>query len=420
MRVDAALEQVSPSPGVLKLRPLKRQIAEIRAIGAEPLVILSYTPRWLGAPHAAGRDPTLVAPVDLDAWERLVYDVVEALATARAPARRFEAWNEPDLPLFWQDTPLAWLETVTRSARALANVERDTGLNLAFGGPATALPDPLWLLPFLAVFRDQALPLDFVSWHYYGNYPLLGPDGAEFAGTELLLALLGASNPLTTPAIYRAQIELMRSLVDAGLGGWGRPPPKLVLSEWNLSAGGLDRRHDSHVGAAFTAASMIEMQSAGLGASAYFRADDARPPGSGDHGVVFADGRRKPVWWAFELWRRLHARRVAVAGADRLGGLFATASRSLRAPRVSVLVSSFSALAPSERGLTIDVDGRRVLHARVTRIDAEHSAARRSRPVRIVDGSATVGLPAQAVALVELRLAQPAVSASRAGSPANR
>jgi hypothetical protein len=89
VRIDATLEDVSPGPGVLRLAGLLEQVAAVRAVGAEPLVILSYMPAWLGGPNARGRDATRVAPADLDAWERLIYDVVHALATAPSPARRY-------------------------------------------------------------------------------------------------------------------------------------------------------------------------------------------------------------------------------------------------------------------------------------------------------------------------------------------
>jgi hypothetical protein len=401
VRVDASLQDVSSGPGApLALDPLLSRIADVRAVGGEPLVILSYLPAWLGT-FAFGRDPTRVKPNDLDAWERLVHDVVLRLATAPAPAVRFEAWNEPDIPLFWQDTPLAWVETVERSARAVAAVESETGIDLAFIGPATAVPDPVYLAPFLARFRDPSLPLDGVSWHYYGNYPFLGPDGAEFPVTAPIQPVVGQRNPLASPAVYGLQIDLMRALVTAGLAGSGRPMPPLVLDEWNLSAGGFDLRHDTHEGAAFDAAVLAEMQTAGLDAAAFFRANDTVGV-PGEHGLVTVNGTRKPAWWAFRLWQQQGEFEVDVAGDDRVAGLWAVGA--IDHGRATLLLAAFSASAPTSRTIELRVRGFDVADAAVSvrRIDAAHPTADVAEPVAVVGDVVRIDLPAQSVAFVEL------------------
>lgn len=411
VRVDAALEDLSPAPGEVHLEALLAHVADIRAVGAEPLVILSYMPAWLGGPNAYGRDPTRVPPADPVAWEELVHDVVAALATAPAPARRFEAWNEPDLPIFWQDTPVAWAEMVTQSARAVARVEAETGLDLAFGGPATAVPDPLYLAAFLQPLRDRALPLDFVSWHYYANTPFFGPDGNEFPAAEPVYPLLGRPNPIASPAAYGFQVGLMRELTSAALSGSGRPVPPLLIDEWNVSAGGFDRRHDNNEGAAFDAGVLIEMQQAGLDASAVFQAIDAAPPagsdpgGYGGHGLVTRQGSFKPAWWTFWLWRQQAAERVGVSGADSTDGLWAVAARDPE--RVTILVSSFSAAKPTARTLDIQLAGLAWTPATATvrRIDGGHADARTAEPIALDGTHLRLELPAQAVALIEVRAA---------------
>src|SRR5262245_37533639 len=63
VRIDGSLQSRSQGPGQLDLQPLLNRVAQVRAIGAEPLVILSYMPRWLGGPRAmAGQDPTRMGP----------------------------------------------------------------------------------------------------------------------------------------------------------------------------------------------------------------------------------------------------------------------------------------------------------------------------------------------------------------------
>jgi hypothetical protein len=400
VRIDASLQDVSPAPGVLHLEPLLARIAQARAVGAEPLVILSYMPAWLGGPSAFGRDATKVPPSDPNAWEALVHEVVLRLATAPVPARRFEAWNEPDVPLFWQDTPVSFADTMVRSARAVARVEQETGLDLAFGGPALAFPDPVYLAAFLAPFRDLPLPLEFVSWHYYGNLPFFGPDGTEFGETAAVQPVIGRRNPLASPSAFGPQVGLMRQWTAAALAGAARPAPAMVLDEWNLSSGGFDLRHDTNEGAAFDAGVLVELQDAELDQSVFFRANDTRTTG-GDHGLVRTDGTPKPAWWTFWLWSQLAPEQVKVTGTSE--GLWAVASRD--ADRVTVLVASFSASQPTARELTVDVAGLgwTPSSATVRRVDATHPTAEVAEPVELNGTRLSLHLPPQAVAFVDLR-----------------
>jgi hypothetical protein len=186
VRIDANLESRSRGPGDLDLSGLLARIAEVRSVGAEPLVLLSYMPRWLGEPNANGHSATRVAPYDLDLWQDLVEETVRTVATAPAPAYRFEVWNEPDLPIFWQDTPEAFADMAVRTHRAVAAVKAETGLPLEVGGPALAIGGEAFsdifadiLTPYVTRVVAAGLPLDFVSWHDYANAPYLGPDGPE-------------------------------------------------------------------------------------------------------------------------------------------------------------------------------------------------------------------------------------------------
>jgi hypothetical protein len=412
VRIDASLQDVSTGPGEpLHLEQLLAQVAEVRAAGGEPLVILSYLPAWMATPSTGPRDPTRVRPADLDAWQGLVHDVVLELATAPAPALQFEAWNEPDIPLFWQDSPTAWVDLAERSGRAIGTVEDETGLDLAFGGPAVAVPDPVYLVPFLERFRDPTLPLDFVSWHYYGNYPFFGPDGAEFPATAPIQPVVGRPNPIASPAAYPPQVDFVRALTEATLAGSGRPMPQLVIDEWNLSAAGYDRRHDTAAGAAFAAGVLSELQHVGLDAAAFFRATDTSGV-PGEHGAVRRDGTRKPVWWTFDLWQRLADTVVAVDrmpdGSESSDDVFVVATTARE--RVVILVASFrgDASDSTPHHLTLDLVGlpSDVVAATVRRVDDAHSTAAAAEPV-VLDGRRIgLDLPVPGVALIEVQLSR--------------
>jgi hypothetical protein len=271
----------------------------------------------------------------------------------------------------------------------------------------------VYLVPFLAAFRDPVLPLDFVSWHYYGNLPFFGPDGTEFGETEAIQPVIGRPNPLTSPSAFGPQVDLMRTWTTAALAGSGRAAdPLLLLDEWNLSSGGFDLRHDTNVGAAFDAGVLAELQDAGLDASVFFRANDTRTTG-GDHGLVRTTGAPKPAWWTFWLWQQLAPRQVPVAGTSE--GLWAVASKDT--DRLTLFVASFSALQPEARVLDVDVSGLgwTPASATVRRVDADHAAASVAEPLELHGSRLTLALPAQAVALVELRPAgAPAAAAAAA------
>lgn len=401
VRIDASLQSAAPSPGVLDLTRVKEQVAAVRAIGAEPLVGLWYMPRWLGEPLAAGRDPMLVAPYDFDVWEALIRDVVRELATAPEPAIRFEVWNEPDSPIFWQDTPAAFYEVAIRTHRAVAAVAAETGLPLEIGGPAATFPDPPFMLGYLAALRNAGVPLDFVSWHYYGNYPFLGPDGAEATIPEParpITLVWGQRNPATTPAIYGVGVELVRALTDSALAG-SALYPRLMITEWNLSAGGHDVRNDSNVGAAFDAATLIDMERSGLDAADFYRASNSpsetRP---GDWGLVRADGSPKPAWWIFRAWLETAGEVLPIEGDDPAGGLWARATAS--PGRIDVLLASFVATGGSARDVTVSLAGACAGSAEVRALSEASSDLAAATDVEVGPNGLSLVLPPESLTWV--------------------
>jgi hypothetical protein len=407
VRVDARLESAAPAPGVFALDAVQRRAERARAVGGEPLVILFGMPRWLGEPRAAqcapipffapdGCDPIFVAPSDLAAWEDVVATVVRALATAEAPAYRFEVWNEPDIPVFWHDTREAFFETVAASHRAVQSVAAETGLPLEVGGPGAS--GSAFVADYVAEIAARGLPLHFVSWHWYANYPLLGPDGAEGNLDPALYEALKGVNPNATPASYGEQVRQVRADIGRLLAGTGQHP-EMLIDEWNLSAGGLDRRHDSNEGAAFVAGSLIEMERAGLDGAAYYRSIGDRE--GGDWGLVAPDGTKKPAWWVFRAFESASGSLLHVTGDDPSGGFWARASR--RGGRVDVLLATFRAVGGTGRRVTVALDGDCAARtASVARIDARSPSWRQGESAPVVNGALDVEIAAQSVAWVQL------------------
>jgi hypothetical protein len=421
VRVDASLQRLSPAPGILRLSGLQEELGRIRAAGGEPLVILDYTPAWLGEPLAPLGDRTKTEPTSLAAWRELVRRAVAAMATGPGRVRWFEAWNEPDLPTFWDATETQWLDTAVASAQAVHAAAQETHLPLRFGGPAAFFPDPQLIAAFVARLREAGLPPAFVSWHYYADYPCLGPDGPETPGdlsSVLLQKLLGCHNPLASPTLYTLGLGVVRAAVaagsdasparDAGARAVVRltgARPLLVLDEWNLSAGGLDQRMDTNVGAAFDAATLITLQQDRLGAAAFYQATDTDPR-PGGWGAVSLAGARRPSWWAFWLFGRIASALVRVAGADPSGGLWALGGRERSGRRLTLLLASFSASEPRAWRIRLRLAGAGGRGR--WRAEGELIAAGDARPAaeRLGAGrSITVVLPPQSVLAVTLRRA---------------
>jgi hypothetical protein len=429
VRIDADIAGLVRCPdGALRpgrMRDLQRKLDYAESIGRQTILILSYMPPCLAATRPGDpRDPTRLPPADPQRWQELITEIVTATGPGRAatagrrPVRYYEVWNEPDLPIFWQDTIASFASGVmVPSGRAVAAVEAASGLDLRFGICACFVPDPAWLVPLMGDARAAGIPVDFLSWHYYANYPFIGPDGAEAgapAFTYPFLDLIRGHNPLLTPQVYAGQIEMVAALARATLGR----VPELVIDEWNISAAGFDHRHDTHEGAAFQAAALAVFAEAGLDRAALFKnvdddieADAAGNPLArryGGWGLLDRSLRRKPAWFAQRWFRSVGPRRLA-SPQFAAEGVWTAAGAGKRA--VEVLVSSFEASGGADRRLALRVAGLEPgahlieLH----RIDKRHRGS--TEPLRSFKAGAgasgeislELALPAQSVLLVWIR-----------------
>lgn len=343
VRIDGSVEQRFPEPGVANLDPLVQRVAEVRSIGAEPLVLISGMPEWLASPGEGPLAPLGIngprPPTDLAVWQSLVEQLMEAVVTSPQPATWFEVWNEPDSPGFWGGTPTEFVRLAVATHRAAAAVEARTGIDLHIGGPATALPDAPLITDYLVGLRNAGLVPDFVSWHLYANSPFMGPDGNEGLVGDAVYQLLRGTNPLASPELHAGPIERTRALVRRVFPDQSERI-QLGVSEWNLSAGGMDLRHGTHVGAAFTAGVLTVFEAHDLDFGIHYRGvGDAR---AGDFGVVDQSGNRTPRWEVFAMFRDTAGRRVRITGARGADGWWARATVTPDG-RTEVIVTAFGA-----------------------------------------------------------------------------
>jgi len=421
VRVDGHLDRVSLRPGAIDLADVLEHVTEVHDAGGAPLVILFPMPRWLGegslascvpSPLAPTCDATKLPPSDFDAWEALIRDVVRELATADPPARRFEVWNEPDIPVFWQGTRDEFLATALATHRAISDVVDETGIAIEVGGPGSAAAAGL-IGPYAEAVAAAGLPLDFVSWHRYGNIPNLGPDGNEGLIDEDLYRLLAGVNPNTTPRDYGREVGEVQQVVadalaaarpDGATGTGSGDEPILLLDEWNLSSGGYDRRHDTNEGAAFALGVLIELERAGLDGAAYYRSVSGSAH-VGDWGLVTPSGGRKPTWWVLDLWSRMAGRRIAVEGDDPATGLWARAVAG--SGHVEVLLATFVATGGSATTVQLDVAGCDAASAEVATIDAASPSFADGETRAVASGTLDLALADQSATWVRLACERP-------------
>jgi hypothetical protein len=408
VRIDGSLQDASQGPDQLNLQPLLQRVAQVRAIGAEPLVILSYMPRWLGEPRAGADDPTRYGPYDLDLWQQLITTVVRTLATAPQPAYMFEVWNEPDIFIFWRDTPQEFNAMALRTHRAVADVKQETGLPLEIGGPASAFAPDDQMVQYMHDVAAAGFPLDFVSWHKYANSPFLGPDGPEGNLPPAIYKALAKRNPNSTPLDYSKEIAAVRAKVDAALAGTGASP-RFIIDEWNVSAGGYDVRHDDAEGASLDAGILIEMERAGLDAAAFYRAVSGGNNHIGDWGLVSSDGTPKPSWWVFRAWSTMTGGLLPISGDAASAGLWARATRD--GDCIDVMLTNFVATGAPARTVQVDLNGdlphcRGPLVTTLATLDNSSTTLANGSVLQVGRrGSFVVAMASQSVAFMQTRCA---------------
>jgi hypothetical protein len=354
---------------------LDSQVALDRQAGAEPELIVDYSPPCLTA-DPTGPNPSY-SPPDLGAnaprWSALVYQMARH-EIADEGVRTFEVWNEPDGFFFWTGTMAQYLDLYAQTAGALEQAARDVHARIEVGGPAladvVARPNLAWVDALLGLAATRHVPLDFLSWHVYANDPYLGP------GTSFGPLCFGQPpgpdgdcwyNPALRAQLYGEGV----SQVAAEVAKFPGLHPKLWIDEWNVDAG-FDPRQDGTYGAAFVAAVLDSVQAAGLDRMSFYEATD--DPGSryGDFGILTAGLSPKPDYFSFRFWHQLAGRSLAVSlapdqsGQDPVGRVGAVASRG-QDGRVSVLVYNFAPQGPS--GVPGTAMGPALTHHVVVRLE---------------------------------------------------
>lgn len=308
-RVDAYLDRVHANRGDPDWVGFDDRLSRAATNGTRPVLILAYTPAWLADCHGPGYpDRIHCPPSDLDVWQELVREAA-VRAQARHGVRTFEVWNEPDNPGFWRGTLREYLRLYEATVAGIRDAEQATGKDLDVGGPAAVGPDPVYIPALLGFASDRGLPVDFVSFHWYGDYPFHGPIGPS-PGTVV------HDSPLLLARTYRDHARQVRTWTDAA----GYEEAGIWIDEWNVNAGDAERMR-GRFGAAFVAGVVAEMHRGPVDRASFYNLQhDA-------WGLFAADGTPRPSWQAFDALAKLQGKAVP---ADREGNphVHAVASRA--------------------------------------------------------------------------------------------
>lgn len=192
-------------------------------------------------------------PVDFSIYAALVASLVDrySLNIAQSGIPRkiayWEIWNEPDLTFFWNSNdPSRYYEFYAQIARMIKAV--DPHAKVGGAGVANGYnPGGAYLDGLLSFCSSKNVPLDFLSWHYYGN---LTSDPQNF-------------------------IDVANS-VQSSLRRYGFDNAESICTEWNSSpfaTSNVFTKVQSARNAAYIASSLIHMQSCKVDKAYYYRRD---------------------------------------------------------------------------------------------------------------------------------------------------
>ncbi len=303
--------------------------------------------------HAPEKYGTKV-PADFKKWavicEHIIRHYNEGWANGfKMDIEYWEIWNEPDLTAVqehkptWQGTDEEFFQMYRITAQHL----KKCFPKLKIGGPALAGVLP-WAEKFLAAMKaTPRVPLDFFSWHFYGNNPIKGVEKAQ----------------------------IVRKMLDES----GYRKTESILNEWNYIRNWSEhyiytiRQIIGLKGAVFTAAMMSRFQDAPVDMLMYY---DARPcclNGLFDfYTYAPLKGYYSLLAWS-KLVRLGRQIKVDVKGKNGLAATGATDGKG----RIGILFSRFFEQddLPGDLPLTLKVKGIDLRGAKLYLIDETHDLA---------------------------------------------
>ena len=382
-------------------------IDAVRQTGAEPIYRLGES-----IEHTTVRR-YVHPPADMEKWAAVCLGIIRHYNEGWADGfhhniRHWEIWNEPEnRPSMWSGTDEDYLRLYRTAALAI----KKQFPTLKVGGPALGASGSFvngefvptnFATNFLAMCRQDNVPLNFFSWHCY----------------------------TADPSELAARARAIRRLLDSK----GFTETESHLNEWNFLPGNtwdpIARSGTSATrqqfyqemagapGAAFIAASLLELQDAPVDVCNFFHGE------LGGFGIFNEQGVPLKAYQALRAFQNLMEtpRRVETHGAV-VGKLAFAAGLSTDAREATLLVSNFS-----DPRSEILVNWKAFtwtggVTAEIRIVDATHEYSQaRTETITSESPSLHLTLPAPALALIRLRPTDGAKAQTTLSitSPANR
>jgi hypothetical protein len=193
--------------------------------------------------------------------------------------------------------------------------------------------------------------------------------------------------------------------VEAEISKYPDLHPLTVIDEWNLDAG-YDPRADQPYDAAFAAAVLDSVQSAGLDRMAFFRVADDAPHTLGNWGMLFSDLTPKPVYHSFAFWHALTGTQLATT-VNPVGGDVGAVASIGTGSTITVLAYNYAPYGPGATEtvrVTFPGIGQGAWTYTVRMIDESDQGGQiGSGTFDASGGAVTVAMRAESVALITLR-----------------
>jgi len=320
---------------------LDKRLEIIRAMNAQPLMCLSFSPMTI-----SGQKSNIDPPNDLKFWEELIYRLVKYVnVECKLGVKYWELWNEPNLNVFWTGSREQFLELYEVTEKAVIRADP----SVKFGGAGYyGFPDD-WIRAMAEQAKAKNLRMDFISWHLYNDLR---------AGVE-------------------KQVGRARALLnELGLKS------ELIVDEWNFDAQ-LNPGNDDNNSAVIVADMICRMTDAGIDRAPFFEIKDGSNESRywGRWGLFTADHHPKASYYAFLGFAHLEGNRLSFTGAlelpgdevinkskARIGGMAVGKGKAL-----DVVLYNTSLKQDETVDLTISGLGKSAVKTRVFRIDETHS-----------------------------------------------
>lgn len=270
-----------------------------RKYGLRPFLELGFMPDKM----ASGRQTVfywkgnVTPPRDYQDWCGLVTatlrHLMERYGTDEVVKWPIEVWNEPNLPVFWEN---ADMEEYFRLFHRTFEAVKSLDARFRVGGPAICgVQDELWIREFLNYCRKEKLMPDFITRHHYTT------EIPEYKGHYGYAALSDAEQGF-------ANLQSTRDIIDCFEEYKGL---KIHLTEFNTSYIPNCPLHDTNQNAAYLAQQLSRLGDVNESYSYWTFGDIFEEQGvpftpfHGGFGLTANGCIPKPSFWTFQFYKEL-------------------------------------------------------------------------------------------------------------------